>query len=508
MDANSPYYSGGYSNPGTSRYYNNGWYYDYYHPGAPYQQYSTNQAYNGANQQYPEFQTNRFYSGMNPNAPGWETGAYPYSQGYQGSGYRGQYTRGYNTDMYQGNYGQGYAGAQQVSGEILRTKRIPVRGTNQQMLAALIETNSGQRLVVDLGPTQQLSNQDIHLHQGDQISARGRFLDIGEHHVLMANRLRINGETVAIQRTRQQPSQRVLQREEQFWNQARSQNGNGMNYAETAQETDEQFTPRSSNYQNQQDENDQFDQQQGQFSRQNRFQRGQWGQQGQQWSAERGEQWFNAPMRVSGVILRTKNVQLPGMSDQIVFATVRTDQGRRCVVNLGPLEELENLQLHRGERISVLGPTMQIGNQRLILAQRLRAQGETVQLNQEVQENSSPRAQRISGQIIRTQEVQLPGLNDEILIALVKTNNGQQVLVNLGDASELEDQVQLHRGDRISVRGRAFQMHGQSVVLAQQVRANGETFQIGQSASQAQQQQFGQPSSRSGYSPSEESQRD
>src|SRR5438046_5681081 len=40
-----------------------------------------------------------------------------------------------------------------LAGQVLRTKQVDIRGTNEKVLVALLDTGDGQRQIVDLGPT-------------------------------------------------------------------------------------------------------------------------------------------------------------------------------------------------------------------------------------------------------------------------------------------------------------------------------------------------------------------
>ena len=91
---------------------------------------------------------------------------------------------------------------QQVSGEILRLKRIPIRNTNIQHTAVLLKTNDGKRRVVDLGPTQNLRQLD--LREGDQVSVRGGIVRIGDSRIFFARQVRSDGETVNVTYRRQE----------------------------------------------------------------------------------------------------------------------------------------------------------------------------------------------------------------------------------------------------------------------------------------------------------------
>lgn len=96
-------------------------------------------------------------------------------------------------------------------------------------------------------------------------------------------------------------------------------------------------------------------------------------------------------LTLTGEILRTKRVERKTTGQEHLVALVETDQGRRRIVDLGPTENLNDLDLGRGDRISVLGKASRAaGDVPIVLAQRLKAgdQHITIQRKPAQQENT------------------------------------------------------------------------------------------------------------------------
>lgn len=95
------------------------------------------------------------------------------------------------------------AGAlREASGDIVRTKVVAIRGTNQENLVALIDTHRGNdRLVVDLGPVDAM--RELRLGEGDRIAVEGRVHRVGDRQVLVASRIREGDRTRRIDRSGQ-----------------------------------------------------------------------------------------------------------------------------------------------------------------------------------------------------------------------------------------------------------------------------------------------------------------
>jgi len=85
-----------------------------------------------------------------------------------------------------------------LAGQVLRTKQVDIRGTNERALVALLDTGDGRRQIVDLGPT--LNYKATPLYTGDQISVRGLPSTLGKVNVLVATQATIGSDTVAIKR--------------------------------------------------------------------------------------------------------------------------------------------------------------------------------------------------------------------------------------------------------------------------------------------------------------------
>lgn len=93
--------------------------------------------------------------------------------------------------------------SRQVQGRIQALKSVQLRGMNQPNLVALIETRKGdRRLVVDLGPQNNL--RKLKLRPGSRIAAQGKVAQVKDQLVLVANRARIRGQQIDIQRPLQQ----------------------------------------------------------------------------------------------------------------------------------------------------------------------------------------------------------------------------------------------------------------------------------------------------------------
>ena len=101
----------------------------------------------------------------------------------------------------------------QVSGEIVKIKTVDVRGSNQQRLVALLKTNRGKRVPVDLGNPNR--RDSIRPDIGDYISVRGRLARIGDRTIIVGEEMRDGGRRIT----------RINQRDLREANRNRNQSG-------------------------------------------------------------------------------------------------------------------------------------------------------------------------------------------------------------------------------------------------------------------------------------------
>lgn len=87
---------------------------------------------------------------------------------------------------------------QTLRGEVLRKKRVQISGENITHQVVLLETDRGERHIVDLGPERNL--RQVRIQPGQQLTVRGEQATVGQQRVVKADRLRADGRTIRIQR--------------------------------------------------------------------------------------------------------------------------------------------------------------------------------------------------------------------------------------------------------------------------------------------------------------------
>jgi len=143
---------------------------------------------------------------------GAEGETYGQRQGYDRSG------EGYSDDEHRWQNSQGHSSLrrsrsnedygqsadehfQRISGKVLKTKHVEVRHADVDVLVALVQTNQGRQVIVDLGPVDELSEHKVGVRKGASITAWGQFERVGPHRGLVASNLRAGSRSMDIERS-------------------------------------------------------------------------------------------------------------------------------------------------------------------------------------------------------------------------------------------------------------------------------------------------------------------
>jgi hypothetical protein len=216
------------------------------------------------------------------------------------------------------------SGRQQIStsGEILRMKKVDLRGRDASHTVALLRTERGKMGVVDLGPVKQL--QSLKLQQGDRIEVRGKPVRVNKRGVLMANSIRKSGQRVGVDRMEQpvRAAKKAVRQTE-------------LRQTASRQRTDQarQQPKRSSEMR----------------SPKRRLQRG----------------------HLAGEVIRTKQVDVRGSDEKQMVVLIETERGNRIPVDLGPTSGLKDVKLSSGDRVRINGFMAKVGEKQLVVAEQL-----------------------------------------------------------------------------------------------------------------------------------------
>lgn len=224
-------------------------------------------------------------------------------------------------------------GQTRLSGTIEATKTARLEGMPRAHTVAKIRKDNGDIAFADFGPADL--NQ-VQLQEGDKVEASGRIMIINDRPVLFANRLETDEGAVNIQRGR------GMGQGMQATRQGRGQ-GRGM------------------------------------------MQRQQQPQEPRMQSAAYGDQ-----REIEGRITSKEQLKI-GNSQPYTLVKVRTSRGEEHLVNLGPQQQLRDLNIEQGDTITVKARGIQLLGETMYIADEIEADGRTKQIQQHEDTNQRSR---------------------------------------------------------------------------------------------------------------------
>ncbi len=177
--------------------------------------------------------------------------------------------------------------------------------------------------------------------------------------------------------------------------------------------------------------------------------------------------------QVSAEIQKLERVTVPGMQHPTVVALLQAQDGTQLTADLGAPRKVQELDLQEGDRVQVQGRVVRIRGGKILFADQVQANGRTVQLTPQFQRGQK----RVSGEIARLKQVQPPGRQESTQLAVVQTDQGRRVPVNLGSTRKLQ-QLSLQQGDQVEIVGQVLDVRGYPILIAQQVESQGQRVDL------------------------------
>ncbi len=184
-----------------------------------------------------------------------------------------------------------------------------------------------------------------------------------------------------------------------------------------------------------------------------------------------------------GTISDIKTVRpAAGKSDSTVVL-LKTDQGRKIAVDLGPSSELEEADLNMGESITVHGTVARLQGKPYFFARHVTAGEQEIDIRRPIPKGAEElqgmgaSGQKFQGKLDKLRDVGVKGEKDKHRVAILKTAQGQRMYVDLGPKSQLQD-VSIKQGDQVSLQGTMASVKGRSILMAQQLRKGNVTVDI------------------------------
>ncbi|MEQ8849708.1 hypothetical protein [Botrimarina sp.] len=446
-----------------------------------------------------------------------DDGLYEYSTSYydfDSDGYYDAYTSYYDWDgdgLYEdidyftfnqaGAQNQGQAAQQQqqgteskrsqkstLSGKIAKTKKVSVRDTKH--VVAQLKSADGQVKLVDLGPATNLS--DFDLQQGTQINASGPVATAGDKKVLVAQSAKIGGKQLQPDRSRQSLKGQVTSTRKVDIRGAKhllvsldTQSGGKVmvDLGEAGQldtdlsEGDEvsvEGAPVKAN-----DKRILIGRKlthDGQTVSLNRAKptRGSQsdaasGDSQQRQRQQRGADAMAQERTVRGSVTELTTAKVRDTKRQI--AVIENPQGDRLKVDLGAANDFQG-EVEQGDDIRVRGVMVKTRDgEPIVLARRvMKPQGDPMQVR-----SGQDSMRSVSGAVQSTRTVTVRGTDRRL--AQIKTDDGDQLLVDLGEPNELPFDVK--KGKQLKATGRLVKAKNSLVLVAFEAGADdGESKQI------------------------------
>ena len=251
------------------------------------------------------------------------------AQGQQAQGQQaqGQQAQGQQAQGPQAQ-GQGQQGRDrqirplQVQGTVQRARLVQFRGAPQRHVVAEVMLDTGRRLTVDLGTPQDLGNRK--LTAGQRLNITGRVGRIDDRFALFAQKVQTNGQSFVIDRASQRRMRETRGQGQQIA--GRRQSG-------PARQVSQGQTPRIQN------------------------------------------------RTVRGTIADRRDLSLRGQQDQHALVKLQTTAGPILVVDLGPRNKLQGVDLSKGKRISVTGSAGRVNAKPVLVARRVRVDGQALAID-------------------------------------------------------------------------------------------------------------------------------
>lgn len=254
----------------------------------------------------------------------------------------------------------------QVSGTI-DDLRIVQTNDRQQHLIVRVQPDDAQRgefEFVDLGEAREVRGQDIQVDRGADISVQGRQGEINGRSILVAKEVTIDGKQVKLGAQTRQMSR--YQDEQQQYEQQRLYRAPGQSVRDFQRQQQAPDRGRA------QYQRDQFQQQ----ARQDQMRR-----QYRDPSMHTGAAQGQMPV-IRGEVVSTRDFSIAGVDDKhrLIKVSDARQQGRTWVVDLGPANALQDLDLKEGDRVMIQGEAGRIEGRPVLRAVQV---AEVVQLERD-----------------------------------------------------------------------------------------------------------------------------
>jgi hypothetical protein len=199
---------------------------------------------------------------------------------------------------------------------------------------------------------------------------------------------------------------------------------------------------------------------------------------------------------VSGEVISTREFRMAEARENNLFARIRTDNGKKMVLNLGPASRADRLDLRQGDDIKAMVTKGTLNERVVPVAHRVRHDGRTMNLHHARAED----LKRLQGRVVSVRHATLEnrqGKSDHMMVRL-RTDEGTRH-VCLGNPQRVK---QIEKGDQIAVLAAPGSIDGRPVYMAKRVNVDGRMIRVSdfdQNRRSSQRQQTDRQRSRDNY---------
>ncbi|MFW5640162.1 MAG: hypothetical protein ACOC0H_03240 [Thermodesulfobacteriota bacterium] len=201
-----------------------------------------------------------------------------------------------------------------------------------------------------------------------------------------------------------------------------------------------------------------------------RFERGYY----QQRRDRQSRQQMRRGDRIQGSIKEMKTISLSKMEEDHVIARIQTREGQVAKVDLGPEQKLSDLNLKKGDQVTVHGITGSINQKPVLMAHGVEAKGQRVSIKRP----QDMKLKSYSGQIMKTKKTDLREGTPTVLMARIRMDDGNTTMVNLGPEKELRNQLDIQEGKRFSMLARPAKVEGRTGLVAEFIKIGDNSVDV------------------------------
>jgi hypothetical protein len=173
-----------------------------------------------------------------------------------------------------------------------------------------------------------------------------------------------------------------------------------------------------------------------------------------------------------------------GERDRFTVVRVRLKDGRSAVVDLGKRLSLRDVNLQKGDYISVSGQQRTINGQNVIMANTIYANGQHHSITRggapaTAQSQRESASQTFRGTVESFRRVNVEGAQSGHTLAKLTLENGKSMIVDFGQ-NRTPASLGINQGDYVSIRGNRTELDNKPILRAQSVYADGNWRDIPQ----------------------------